>query len=274
MAGQCPASEGGPGPSKQVLAMRLCPEFPCDNPALFALTSHAPRLVEVHEPAPFEVPSLEDAARADTIEPAPRTSGFFLRDERGTLVESFEPPFVPSPETFEAESPNEEELALSDLAGFDDLELVAVGEDTLSRLEDLVDVEDDEPMVVSKVRPHDPFADDLVEAYAAVAGEKSSLVRAFFVFGAVPQDREKELREAGIVDAEGRLSARYLRELESWKTLLRGEPGDLDGARGRMLDEWSAEVVSVLLGEPGRQGELRRALRKAGVCAFGLVRAA
>ena len=274
MAGQCPASEVGLGPSKQVFAMRLCPEFPCDNPALFALTSLPPRLVEAGTRAPSEAPSLDDTARADTIEPAPRTSGFFLRDEEGARVESFEPPFVPAPETFEADSPNEEELALSELEGFDDLELVAVGEDTLSRLEDLVDVEDHEPAVVSELRPRDPFADELVEAYAAVAGENASIVRAFFVFGAVPRERERDLREAGIVDADGRLSARYLRELESWKTLLRGEPGDLDGARGRMLDEWSAEVVSVLLGEPGRQGELRRALRKAGVCAFGLVRAA
>lgn len=256
--------------------MRLCPEFPCDNPALFALTSLPPRLVE---PDPrihmgiSEARSLEDEARADTIEPAPRTSGFFLRDDEGGRVEAFEAPFVavPAPETFEAEACTEEEL---ELAGFDDLELVAVGEDTLSRLDDLVEVTDDEPAPVAKSRPHDPFADDLVEAYAAVAGDNGSIVRAFFVFGAVPSEREKELREAGIVDADGRLSARYLRELESWKTLLRGEPGDLDGARGRMLDEWSAEVVSVLLGDPGRQGELRRALRKAGVCAFGLVRAA
>lgn len=250
--------------------MRLCPEFPCDNPALFALTSLPPRLVE----APSEALSRDEVARADTIEPAPRTSGFFLRDEEGTRIESFEPPFVPAPETFEGDAPNEEVLALSDLAGFDDLELVAVGEDTLSRLDDLVDVGDDEPQVPSKLRAHDPFADELVEAYATVAGEKASLVRAFFVFGAVPTECEKELREAGIVDSDGRLSARYLRELESWKTLLRGEPGDLDGARGRMLDEWSAEVVSVLLGDAGRQAELRRALRKAGVCAFGLVRAA
>jgi hypothetical protein len=266
-----------PDTGEQVFSMRLCPEFPCDNPALFALTSLPPRLVEPGQRTSSETRSLEDEARADTIEPAPRTSGFFLRDEEGARASSFEPPFVPAPDAFElgTSNENEEELALSDLSGFDDLELVAVGEDTLSRLDDLVDVEDDEPSrAVSELRPNDPFADELVEAYAAVAGEKGSLVRAFFVFGAVPRDREKELREAGIVDAEGRLSARYLRELESWKTLLRGEPGDLDGARGRMLDEWSAEVLSLVLGEPERQGELRRALRKAGVCAFGLVRAA
>lgn len=250
--------------------MRLCPEFPCDNPALFALTSLPPRLVG----RPAEPHSLDEAARADTLEPAPRTSGFFLRDEEGTRIESFEPPFVPAPETFEGDSSNEEVLALSELAGFDDLELVAVGEDTLSRLDDLVEVEDDEPGADPRLRAHDPFADELVEAYASVAGEKASRIRAFFVCGAVPPECQKDLREAGIVDSEGRLSARYLRELESWKTLLRGEPGDLDGARGRMLDEWSAEVVSVLLGDPGRQSELRRALRRAGVCAFGLVRAA
>ena len=55
---------------------------------------------------------------------------------------------------------------------------------------------------------------------------------------------------------------------------MRGDLDDVEACGGRMLDEWVAEIVAAIQGQPSKAPELRRALRARGVCAFGLERAA
>jgi hypothetical protein len=57
----------------------------------------------------------------------------------------------------------------------------------------------------------------------------------------------------------------------AWAAILHSESGDFEACGPAPLDEWSARVVGVALGEPGRVDALRRELRRRGVAAFGLV---
>jgi hypothetical protein len=55
----------------------------------------------------------------------------------------------------------------------------------------------------------------------------------------------------------------------AWQGILRGESEDF-GALGP-LDEWAADVVARVVGNPARADGIRRELRRRGVAAFGVV---
>jgi hypothetical protein len=57
----------------------------------------------------------------------------------------------------------------------------------------------------------------------------------------------------------------------AWQSFLRGETDEVGASVTQMLDEWAADLVSRVMGEPGRAPAVKRELRSRGVAAFGLV---
>jgi hypothetical protein len=76
-----------------------------------------------------------------------------------------------------------------------------------------------------------------------------------------------ELRNGVLV-----LSERERASADTWRAVLRGQ-SDL-GTCETTLDTWCAGLLALISGTPGRSDELRRALRRRGVAAFGLLQAA
>jgi hypothetical protein len=136
----------------------------------------------------------------------------------------------------------------------------------------------------------DPFArlvqvlDDAARGLGAGPGDTSCL-RALFGFanaGAIsPGERAVEALLAGnVLVRESRGLARtngFSRQVLAWQGILRGESEDFgvpgDGALEPLgpLDEWSADIVARVVGNPARADGIRRELRRRGVAAFGLV---
>lgn len=60
--------------------------------------------------------------------------------------------------------------------------------------------------------------------------------------------------------------------LQAWRAVLSRGTADLSACGERTLDEWSAGLVTALLGRSEREtGEIRRSLRRAGIAAFGVI---
>lgn len=216
--------------------MRISPEFPCDNPAIFTAFEGKVRFVLLRaEPAADGVPTAHAAVRP---------SGIFLTAERDT-----------DDEGAHAASGAVEEL---------DPETFVMGE--------LVAVDDE---LAPATEREEPFFRDLVPIVAALAGEHRAAVEALFARLELPATIAERtcLARIGVVDGD-RVSATFAAEVRGFRALLRGEEADLGALGGRMLDEWLAELLASLAGDTSRRNELRRALRSRGVCAFGLVEAA
>jgi len=60
----------------------------------------------------------------------------------------------------------------------------------------------------------------------------------------------------------------------TWRAVLDGTSDDLAACGDQPLDAWGAELLATLLGAPAEREALRRALRRHGVAAFGVLRAA
>jgi hypothetical protein len=73
--------------------------------------------------------------------------------------------------------------------------------------------------------------------------------------------------ETGASPDHQRLRAQAL----AWQGILRGESEDFSACGPAMLDDWSAALVALTLGQPARAETLKRELRRRGVAAFGLV---
>jgi hypothetical protein len=73
--------------------------------------------------------------------------------------------------------------------------------------------------------------------------------------------------ETGASPDHQRLRAQAL----AWQGILRGESEDFSACGPAMLDEWSAALVALAVGQPARAETLKRELRRRGVAAFGLV---
>lgn len=238
--------------------MRICPEFPCDNPDYACASLGSPRFVLARETTPAVVLAHEadEAPREILPEPtselvndadvhaAVRPSGVFLLGAGeealgGACVEEEIDASLPAFELLES---------LEALEQGDDLEVV------------------------------EPFDMELMPAIRELAGERAEMAVALFEWGEVPEDPRAHtaLVLAGAVDAgyPARTSKAFRTALNGWRAVLRGDLDDIGACGGRMLDEWVAEIVAAILGTPERSPELRRALRNHGVCAFGLVRAA
>jgi hypothetical protein len=61
----------------------------------------------------------------------------------------------------------------------------------------------------------------------------------------------------------------FTSQVLAWQGILRGESEDF-GPLGP-LDEWTADVVARVVGNPGRADGIRQELRRRGVAAFGMV---
>ncbi|HQY65593.1 MAG: hypothetical protein IPF92_01720 [Myxococcales bacterium] len=125
--------------------------------------------------------------------------------------------------------------------------------------------------------PHDPYLHGLVEAMAEVAGAHEGDVRALLAGGVAGEGVRARLIDAALVGEDGVLRPRLAKELAAWRAIVRGELSvvaeDPSGWSGKMLDDWAAELLASLLGQPALAPSLRTALRARGLCAFGLERA-
>jgi hypothetical protein len=130
----------------------------------------------------------------------------------------------------------------------------------------------------------DPFTTfvRLLEAVAYASGARPEVGAAIAgLFGQVrldagglPQATIDALAEGGHIEPSARgaiRSAVLSATVGAWQDVLRGESGDLAACGVAMLDEWAADVLARLLGEPCRAESIRRELRRRGVAAFGLV---
>jgi hypothetical protein len=215
--------------------VRICPEFPCDNPKLACSTRETPAFVlrraEVElEPVVDERPSGIFAKSGVPCEPDDVIEDALLRA----------PPMPLPPEQGEVI-----ELSADGLA-----------EDGLEPVDD-------------------PFTADLLPAIADLSGARAAFAIELLEAEIVPDDASVRaaLRSFGIAGEAG-LTPAFRTAVTGWRAVLRGDLDDVSACGGRMLDEWAAEVVAAVRGEPERVAELRRGLRARGVCAFGLVRAA
>jgi hypothetical protein len=59
--------------------------------------------------------------------------------------------------------------------------------------------------------------------------------------------------------------------VRAWQDILRGDGEDLAACGPATLDEWTADLIARVLGNPVLATQLRRELRRRGVAAFGLV---
>lgn len=140
------------------------------------------------------------------------------------------------------------------------------------------------PRVERRARPrhasqrHDPYLHGLVEAMAEVAGDHEGDVRALLAGGVAGEGVRARLVDAALVGEDGTLLPKLAQELAAWRAIVRGELSvvaqDPSGWSGKMLDDWAAELLAALLGQPALAPSLRTALRARGLCAFGLARAA
>jgi hypothetical protein len=225
--------------------VRICPEFPCDNPKLACDSREVPSVVLLRVEAELEAisPAIEPWAHGADERP----SGIFVRsgvpaepeDDIADVLQSA--PFAP---------------AQAELGEVIELGADGVPEDGLEPVDD-------------------PFTADLLPAIAELSGARAALAIELLEAEIVPDDAgvRAALRAFGIA-GDGGLTPAFRTAVTGWRAVLRGDLDDVSACGGRMLDEWAAEVVAAVRGEPERVGELRRGLRARGVCAFGLVRAA
>lgn len=223
--------------------VRICPEFPCDNPTLACSTREAPALV---------------LRRAEVeVAPRPVDEQDHVLDERPSGI------FVKSGVPAEPDDAIEDALLDAPLMPLSSVqgEVIVLSADGLA--EDGLEPVDD------------PFTADLLPAIAELSGPRATFAIELLEAEIVPEDAavRAALRAFGIAGEAG-LTPAFRTAVTGWRAVLRGDLDDVSACGGRMLDEWAAEVVAAVRGEPERVAELRRGLRARGVCAFGLVRAA
>jgi hypothetical protein len=91
----------------------------------------------------------------------------------------------------------------------------------------------------------------------------------------VPKDVLLTLQSRGYLDGNARYSPKYRELCGAWTALLQGSSEDFSACGTTTLDRFGADLLAALLAVPTtRADELRRALRKAGVAAFGVLEAA
>jgi hypothetical protein len=87
---------------------------------------------------------------------------------------------------------------------------------------------------------------------------------------------QRALRARGYLAADGSAASVAFRTVaDAWRSVLDGSSQDLSACGDKTLDEWGSSLLAALLGRaPQSAEELRRALRRAGVAAFGMREAA
>jgi hypothetical protein len=93
---------------------------------------------------------------------------------------------------------------------------------------------------------------------------------------ALDESAQRALRSRGYLDAEGDAASAAFRSVaDAWRSVLDGSSQDLSACGEKTLDEWGSSLLAGLLGRaPQGAEDLRRALRRAGVAAFGMREAA
>lgn len=86
------------------------------------------------------------------------------------------------------------------------------------------------------------------------------------------ESAQRALRTRGYLAADGgAASPAFARAADGWRRVLEGTSDDLSACGEKTLDEWGSALLACLLGRaPQAADELRRALRGAGVAAFGM----
>lgn len=137
-----------------------------------------------------------------------------------------------------------------------------------------------EPPVAST--PFEAFVIAMVRvAMAEGASRAASLLPSLLgttAFEALPSGhplRESLVKQGILSGATGRLAPAFSRLAAAWWGLLEGAPGDVTALGNSTLDGFGAELLAALVpGATGGRERLRRALRKHGVAAFGMLAAA
>lgn len=82
---------------------------------------------------------------------------------------------------------------------------------------------------------------------------------------------ERALRARGYLTSDGTASPAFSNVADAWRRVLDGTSTELAACGEKTLDEWGSGLLASLLGRaPQAAEELRRALRRAGVAAFGM----
>ena len=90
-------------------------------------------------------------------------------------------------------------------------------------------------------------------------------------------DAENALKRAGYLSPEGSAASdAFVAAQSAWRDVLSGSSTNLSACGAHTLDEWAALLLVALLGKPSsvRTDELKKALRREGVAAFGMREAA
>lgn len=84
------------------------------------------------------------------------------------------------------------------------------------------------------------------------------------------------LKSRGYLGAEGSAASEaFVATQSAWRDVLAGTSSNLAACGANTLDEWAAALLSALLTRPAaRSDELKRALRREGIAAFGMREAA
>lgn len=279
----------------------LCAEFPNDNPALHAgaswicLDPGSPLRPVVRPGAPRTKESNVCPARAQRPENASGCGGAG-REAIASLEPAGPPPSEPWPEDV-AEAV---ELWLGGLVvgkerGTDAGEEAGVtgagtvGEATADLeppdetvTEGALDEASTDDPAAPEADPFAAFTAALVEVALASGATRAAAILPRWLEGEAIDSAELgdlggALSDAGLGRWEGsalRASAREQAIARAWRGILRGEQEDLSACGDSTLDGWAAGLLEVL----GIRGEgdasARRALRKRGVAAFGMLVAA
>lgn len=93
---------------------------------------------------------------------------------------------------------------------------------------------------------------------------------------ALGADAEKALKTRGYLGPEGSAASdAFVAAQSAWRDVLSGHSTNLSACGAHTLDEWAALLLAALLGKPAaRADELKKALRREGVAAFGMREAA
>lgn len=93
---------------------------------------------------------------------------------------------------------------------------------------------------------------------------------------ALDESAERALRSRGYLTPDGdAASPTFQGVADAWRSVLDGSSQDLSACGDKTLDEWGSSLLASLLGRAAQSAEeLRRALRRAGVAAFGMREAA
>jgi hypothetical protein len=144
------------------------------------------------------------------------------------------------------------------------------------------------PTATETVPPPDqPDADPIATFVAAVTevalahgpAEAAGHIESLFTFGTLDSDALSETARAALFD--GNILVRTddgVRPTESfastrmaWRSILRGESGDLSACGESTLDCWTADLVARLIAHPDKAQTIRRDLRRRGIAAFGML---